>query len=126
MRRLITAITIMASIALAVPVQAVELEPGATFLDGGRCVEADGTPGMSGVDGQCVTAADYDLLFSREALSKVETLNPFDGDTTVAEQAGIVDDIPSERLLGIGVTVPFTFQQDLERWLQDSQLNWLW
>ena len=67
----------------------VVLENGATFFENGTCVEADGTPGLSQMDGACVTAADYDEMFSYENLSTVETFDPFDGDTTVAEKYSI-------------------------------------
>ena len=88
MKRLLVTIAMIASIAVTAPAFAIELEPGATF-NGGTCIEADGTPGLSQMDGQCITAADYDILFSYENLSTVETFDPFDGDTTVAERYNI-------------------------------------
>lgn len=59
---------------MTVPAHAndVGLEDGATF-DDGICWEADGTQGISTLDGQCVTAADYDELFSYEVLASTAT-----------------------------------------------------
>ena len=89
----------------------IAFEDGATFHDNGSCHEHDGTAGIGTADGQCMTPADYDEIFSIENLNSVETLNPFDGDTSVAEAAGLTDDGPaSVRELGAGlVDVPFTF-----------------
>ncbi len=90
-------------LALAAPVQAIDhtqpvvIEEGATFLDGGVCVEADGTTGLSQADGQCVTPSDYDIMFSYDVLSQTPTFDPFDGDQTVAEQYDIQPDVASER-----------------------------
>ncbi len=70
-------------------IAAVPLEDGAVFNGDGTCTEADGT--------QCVTPADYDVMFSYENLSSVLTQYPFDGDTTVAEQYNIEPGIASER-----------------------------
>lgn len=85
-------IGILAAIVLtAAAVQAVELEEGATF-EGGVCWEADGTEGVAALDGQCVTPADYDELYSYEALAAT----PLHGNTgqTVAEAYGITEDSP--------------------------------
>ena len=87
------------------------LEDGATF-DGGLCWEADGTEGLSSADGQCVTAADYDAMFSYENLSTVPSSRWGDEGKSIAEVDGVVDDgvVASERPLGDGVTAkPFTF-----------------
>jgi hypothetical protein len=93
----------------------IDLEPGATF-DGGVCWEANGTEGMSMPDGQCMTPADYDAIFSFENLDSIPSLTP--GSTqSLAAEAGLVDDGPaSERMLGEGlVTVPFTFRENVAR-----------
>jgi len=74
---------------------AEHLEEGATF-NGGICWEADGTQGLAVPDGQCITPADYDIMFGYDNLSTVPTQYPFDGDTSVAEAAGIIrDSIPA-------------------------------
>ena len=110
MKRLLAAI-ITTTLITAAPASAVELEEGAVFYDNGRCVEADGTEGLSAGDGQCITPADYDELFSYENLAAIEALNPHDGSTTVAEVYNIDPELPASlRLLGVGlVEVPFTF-----------------
>ncbi len=77
--------------------QPVVIEAGATFLDGGVCVEADGTTGLSQADGQCVTPGDYDIMFSYNVLSQTPTFDPFDGDQTVAEAYDIQPDVASTR-----------------------------
>jgi len=77
--------------------QQVVLEAGVTFLDGGSCVETDGTTGLSMADGQCITPADYNVMFSYENLEATQTLFPLDGDTTVAEQYDIEPDVASAR-----------------------------
>ena len=100
MKRLIT-MTILATL-IAAPVHAIEMEEGATF-NGGRCVEADGTPGLSSGTGECVTAADYDEAFSFENLSQTQTLTP-GSEMSIAEEAGLVDSgVASDRQLGDGV-----------------------
>ena len=102
--------SIIAAIALAT-VLTIATEPGATF-DGPTCWEADGTEGMSTYYGQCVTPADYDALFSYANLSTIPSAH--DPSTSIAEEAGLVDDGPaSERILGVGVAVPFTFAGDV-------------
>lgn len=77
--------------------EAVELEDGATF-DGGICWEADGTEGISTIDGQCMTPADYDETFSYEALAA--TPSHSDPSRSVADVYGIEPDGPraSERV----------------------------
>ena len=93
----------------------VELEEGATFFDDFTCVEADGTLGISTADGQCLTPADYDKIFSFENLSQIEIVTSPDTEIagqSIAEVYGITadDDPASERPLGEGVTAePFTF-----------------
>jgi len=100
--------------------QQVELEAGVTFLDGGACVEADGTTGLSMADGQCITPADYDIMFSYENLD-IPTQDPFDGDQTVAEQYDIAPDVASTRpRLFMGEVLP-TFAKAVQlasgRWV---------
>jgi len=83
-------------------------EPGVTY-DGGICWEADGTEGVTVVDGRCVTPADYDVMFSFKNLSTIPSIiNP---EISIAAEAGLVDDgeSASQRTLGEGVTKPFTF-----------------
>ena len=112
-----TIATLALAVAAVIPATAasadVVYEEGATF-DGGVCVEADGTPGVAMPDGQCLTAADYDALFSFENLS--ETPSAIDGDVSIAAEAGLVDDgtAPSDRKNGEGlVEVPTSFKEDL-------------
>lgn len=69
----------------------VQLEEGATF-DGGICWEADGTEGIATIDGQCMTPADYDEMFSYENLEATPMWrNP---EVSVAEAYGITPDSP--------------------------------
>lgn len=88
----------------------VELEEGAIFFEDNSCKEADGTPGVSSGDGQCVTIEDYDYLHSYEYLDSVPSIiNP---DVSIAEEAGLDpndDTLPSERILGDGVSEPHSF-----------------
>ncbi len=125
MRRLF--ITILVLLALAAPVQAIDhtqpvvIEAGATFLDNGVCVEADGTTGLSMADGQCVTPADYDIMFGYDVLSQTPTFDPFDGDQTVAEAYDIQPDVASTRPRDfMGVSIP-TFAEAVKlasgRWI---------
>lgn len=83
----------------------VDLEPGATF-DGGICWEADGTEGISAFDGQCVTPADYDAIFSYENLSQTESSRSGDEGKSIAEVYEMVpeDDPASDRPIGVGVS----------------------
>lgn len=79
-------------------------EEGATF-DGGICWEADGTEGLTRYDGECVTPADYDEIFSFENLSN-EPSTVFDG-RSVAEVYGLTPNVrASER--------PRLFEGDVE------------
>jgi len=48
------------------------LEAGATF-DGAICWEADGTEGITTIDGSCMTPADYDVIFGYENLSLIDS-----------------------------------------------------
>lgn len=92
----------------------VELEEGATF-DGGICWEADGTEGISMLDGDCMTPADYDAIYSYENLSQHPTItectpgNPectVENYSSIAEVHGLTpDEEPaSDRPLGEGVS----------------------
>ena len=102
-KTIVVAATAVAMLATPVAASAVEREPGATFFEDNSCQEADGTPGLTGYDGQCVTADDYDYLFSFEALDSIQSLTQ--PDLTVAEEAGITseDNPASERILGAGL-----------------------
>ena len=94
MKKLIAAATISV-MAIAAPATA------------GDCVE-DGQPGMTTGDGGCVTVAEYDVMFSVEALS--DTVSLAFPDQSVAEVYGLVEaDVPSERQLGAGFGETFTF-----------------
>jgi hypothetical protein len=108
MRALLTAAILVAL--FATPATAsIELEAGATFYDNGTCVEQNGAPGFGMPDGECITVADYDEMFSYENLSSIPSLtNP---SLSIAEEAELEPDVSaSERLLGIGlVDEPFTF-----------------
>jgi len=106
----ITAIIVFTAIAVvAAPVSAVELEPGATFNGDGTCMQ-DGEAGLSMADGQCVTAADYDILFSYDSLSEVESQIPAYAGRSVADVYLIDPVVPASlRMLGIGLVEPFTF-----------------
>ena len=84
-------------------------EEGATF-DGGICWEADGTEGISTAWGDCMTAADYDELYSYENLAV--TPNAYDPSISIADTYELVpDEVPaSTRELGAGlVAETFTF-----------------
>lgn len=110
MRTLLTAAILVALMATPVIADTVLLEEGVTFYDDGTCIEADGTPGLSSADGSCVTAADYDEMFSYENLSTIPSQN--DSTKSVAEVYDINLEVPASlRLLGIGlVDEPFTFR----------------
>lgn len=87
-----------------------EPEAGTAYFEDGTCVEADGTAGLVGGDGQCITPADYDILFGYDNLAATRLQT--DESQSVAEAYNITPDGPSasERLLGEGlVEVPFTF-----------------
>lgn len=95
----------------------IVLEEGATF-DDGICWEADGTEGISTFDGQCITPADYDVIFSYENLSSIPVGYQWDGTEyegmSVAEVYGIelVDDPASDRPIGVGVSADLrTFKE---------------
>lgn len=107
----------------------IELEEGATF-DGGICWEADGTEGISTFDGQCLTPADYDAIYSYENLSSIPAVEdcwpgtPCDVDTegvrSIAEVYDIQpdDDPASDRPIGTGLVEPGeerTFKQRVAR-----------
>ena len=66
----------------------IVLEPGATF-DGGICWEADGTEGVSMLDGSCMTPADYDRLYSYDNLAT--TFDLYTGES-IADLYGITPD----------------------------------
>lgn len=82
------ALALSASPALADP---IEFEAGAKF-NGGICWEADGTEGVTRYDGQCITPADYDVIFSFENLSAAPAL--LGNGRSVAEVYGITADSP--------------------------------
>jgi len=71
---------------LAAQTEADALEPGATF-DGGICWESDGTAGIAMADGECITPADYDVLFGFDNLDQVESLTS--PGVSIAAEAGI-------------------------------------
>ena len=103
-------IVVAASTVAMLATPAAASEPGATFYEDGSCNEADGTRGLSQPDGDCLTIADYDALFSFENLSTVPSA--IDPSVSIAAEAGLVnDDVPaSQRELGDGVTpVPHRF-----------------
>lgn len=99
----------------------IELEEGATF-DGGICWEADGTEGITTFDGQCMTPADYDEIYSFENLDSIPHCPQDNFDCTLEEEPSIaeyyeiappeIDPKPaSERIIGEGVAAePFTFK----------------
>ena len=103
-KKTITALTATALLMAPAAAQAVDMEPGATFYEDGTCNEADGTPGMSQPDGQCVTIEDYDYLFSYENLDATPSAIP-GADQSIAAEAGLVNDgtPASERPLGEGL-----------------------
>jgi hypothetical protein len=72
--------------------------------------EVTGEAGLLQYDGNCVTPAEYDVLFGFENLSTIP--DPTDPTRSIAEVAEIVPDVASERPLGDGlVIIPFTFRQ---------------
>ena len=95
------------------------LEEGATFFENNTCVEADGATGFAAGDGQCITTADYDEMYSVENLSTVPSSTSKTGQS-IAEEAGLVaaDDggAASDRQLGEGlVEETASFRELLER-----------
>ena len=100
---------IWVAISAVAAVADIELEDGATF-DGGVCWEADGTEGISAFDGQCITPADYDAIFSYENLSTIVGLQAGDEGRTIAEIYDIQpeDDPASDRPIGEGLVEPGT------------------
>ena len=67
-----------------------QFEAGAVFFTDGSCVEADGTWGLAEASGQCVTPADYDIIFGYENLASVE--NASTPGVSVADAYGITAD----------------------------------
>ncbi len=100
---ILVAAAIIVVAALAANVEKADaLEPGAVFYDNGTCIEADGTEGLSAADGECVTAADYDEMFSYENLSTIPSLTQ--PDMSIAEEVGLEPEpAASERPLGSGL-----------------------
>lgn len=98
MRYRLIALTVAAVLLVAVPAAAseLELEEGATFLEDGTCYEADGTYGLSSFDGQCVTPADYDLIFGFTNLHSIE--HPLHPGRSIADVHGITADDPPASL----------------------------
>jgi len=92
MRRFLTTIAIAGILSAPIAASAIELEDGATFYDNGTCQEADGTFGLSEASGQCITPADYDIIFGYDNLSTVENLST--PGVSVAEAYGITQDSP--------------------------------
>lgn len=94
---------------LVTPAVAAAQEEGATFFEDGSCVEADGAVGVSMIDGTCSTIADYNELFSYENLAA--TPSAIDPSVSIADEAGLVDDVvpPALRVLGEGVSEPHQF-----------------
>jgi len=92
MLRVLAIVIILVTIANPAQADEIVLEEGAIF-DGGICWEADGTEGIAALDGSCVTPADYDELFSYEALTAVEVHGP--DSRSVAEVYGITADSPA-------------------------------
>ena len=113
MKALATMIVI-AMLLIAAPAMATET--GVTFNDDGTCTEADGTAGLGMMTGDCITPADYDLLFSYENLEA--TPSQISGsDQSIAAEAGIVDDTPSERPVGEGlIEEGWTFAERVQWW----------
>ncbi len=90
-------------------------DPPGTIYDGGSCIEPDGSTGLVGIDGQCITVDDYDVIFGYENLAATPSQS-VEG-KSVAEVYGIEPDGPpaSERLIGEGlVSTPRTFRQIVE------------
>lgn len=104
-----TIATIIAIAALSVPTAALAEtteDISASCID-----EVTGEAGLRQWDGDCITPAEYDAIFSPEALAEVESFSPeFE---TVAETLTVEEQaVPaSERTLGRGVSSePFTFK----------------
>ena len=93
---IVAAATLLAAMFASPASATIATEPGATF-DGGICWEADGTEGIAAIDGSCVTPADYDAIFSYQALAATPNHGP--SGLTVAEAYSITPDSPkaSER-----------------------------
>ena len=112
MKRLLATLTTVTLLVSAGPALAEQPDPPGTVYDGGSCVEPDGSPGLVGIDGQCITAADYDIIFGYDNLAATPSL-VIEG-KSVAEVYGIEPDEPpaSQRPIGEGlVETPRTFRQ---------------
>lgn len=95
-------IAAMMVILMASPAMAQDISTG--------CVdEVTGEPGLQMASGECITPAEYDAMFSVEALSNVASQT--DPTISVADIADLDTDIPASlRWLGEGlVDEPFTF-----------------
>jgi hypothetical protein len=98
MRTLITAAIMVAL--LATP--AIALEEGVTAHGDGTCTEADGSKGLTQGDGECITAADYDVMFGIENLSTIPSL--IDPSLSVTDVWDLDPTIkPTDRVLGVGL-----------------------
>ncbi len=87
---------------LAIPVMADDRS--------GHCAdEVTGEPGLRMGSGECITPAEYDAIFSTEALAEVDShVYP---DQSVAEVYEVEEEPASERQLGDGlVRETFTFR----------------
>ena len=101
--RLVAAAATVALLATPAVASADDISAGCTD-------EVTGEAGLLRYDGECVTPAEYDAIFSFENLDSIQSLT--DPTQSIAAEAGIVDDDApaSERPLGDGVTAePFTF-----------------
>ena len=76
--------------------------------------EVDGEAGLTTAWGECMTPSLYDELFSYDNLSGIASLT---SDQSIAAEAGIVDDTPSERPVGEGlIEEGWTFVERVQWW----------
>jgi hypothetical protein len=74
--------------------------------------EADGEQGLTTAWGECMTPSLYDERFSFETLDATPSVISGQEDISIAELYGVVDDTPTERLIGVGlVETPRTFTE---------------
>ena len=110
--RLMTVATLPALLLVLIAQAANATDHGPVDLTGQCADEVTGEPGLLMLTGECITPAEYDIIFSVEALAQVP--HPHYPGQSVAEVAGLIGDPTpaSERLLGVGlVDQPASFRQ---------------
>ncbi len=109
--RLMTLATLAVLLLVLLAQAANATDHGPVDLTGQCADEVTGEPGLQMLTGECITPAEYDIIFSVEALTLVES-HTHPGQS-VAEVAGLLEDTTpaSDRLLGVGlVDQPVSFR----------------